>query len=225
MKVSRGKASQSSDITVNEDLDFLSTYQVKGLASPASGEALRKGSKDIANAEIKDAAAIALSKIVNTYLLPTIMTTRGDMVRRGATNPERVAKDTAGKVWIMGADDPDWGDVPTFLTVCHTEVYDGAAPNNTWADLDLSATVGANHALVFLKIAFDSNGKSVAVRTNGDGDNPYEVLDGMGKGCSLTDMTDAIYYTLLAFTDSAGVIEWKAEQNQECTVDVIAYIK
>lgn len=69
MKVSRGRISASSEITIDEDLDFLSTYQVKGLASPASGEALRKGSKDIANAEVADAAAVAYSKLNLTGLI------------------------------------------------------------------------------------------------------------------------------------------------------------
>jgi len=35
------------------DVDFRSTYQVKNLASPASGEALRKGSRDVSMAEVE----------------------------------------------------------------------------------------------------------------------------------------------------------------------------
>lgn len=97
MRVSRGKAAVISDLTIDEDLDFLTLYQAKRLASPASGEALRKGNKDITNAEIADAAAITISKLVNTYLLPTILTTEGDIVVRGASNPTRLAKITTGQ--------------------------------------------------------------------------------------------------------------------------------
>jgi len=44
---------------------MLTLYQVKRLAAPASGEALRKGNKDIQNAEVADAAAVALSKLAS----------------------------------------------------------------------------------------------------------------------------------------------------------------
>lgn len=152
MKVTRGRVATSSEITVDEDLDFLTLYKLLRLSAPASGGALRKGNKDIANAEIADAAAIAytklaltglirnadiksdaaiaytklaltglirnadiksdaaiaLSKIVNTYLLPTILTTRGDLVYRGASYPGRIPKGTAGYVLTMGASDPGW---------------------------------------------------------------------------------------------------------------------
>ena len=37
-----------------------------------------------------------------------LLTTRGDMIRRSATVPERFAKGTAGFVLTMGANDPDW---------------------------------------------------------------------------------------------------------------------
>lgn len=63
MRVSRGIVNTTSGLTVDADLDFLSTYQCKGLAAPASGEALRKGNKDIENAEVADAAAIAYAKL------------------------------------------------------------------------------------------------------------------------------------------------------------------
>lgn len=63
MNVSRGRVAKLSELVVDVDLDFLGTYQVKGLAAPATGEALRKGNKDIANAEVANAAAILRSKL------------------------------------------------------------------------------------------------------------------------------------------------------------------
>lgn len=62
----------------------------------------------IVNAAVKAAAGIVLSKLVNTYLLPTIMTTRGDIVIRNATVPARLAKGNSGDVLTMGANDPAW---------------------------------------------------------------------------------------------------------------------
>ena len=62
MRVSGGEVSLSN-VIVDSDLDMDGTYQVKDLASPASGEALRKGEKDIANAEVSDSAAIVYSKL------------------------------------------------------------------------------------------------------------------------------------------------------------------
>jgi len=46
-----------SQLTVDDDLDFLGLYQVKNLAAPASGEALRKGQSDVIDAEIPAAIA------------------------------------------------------------------------------------------------------------------------------------------------------------------------
>lgn len=174
MRISRGAALPLAGGIMKGDIDFNSLYQCSKLALPAANEALRKGNKDIANAEVSDAAgiaeaklalakgtqalfdkigtdigthagvaaahhtktidaselsagilalarlsgitdtqiaanaSIALSKIVNTYLLPTVMTTRGDIVYRNASNPGRLPKGNAGKVLTMGADDPGW---------------------------------------------------------------------------------------------------------------------
>lgn len=45
---------------------------------------------------------------VDLHILKSLLTTRGDMIRRGASAPERFAKGTAGKLLKMGANDPDW---------------------------------------------------------------------------------------------------------------------
>ena len=63
MRVGYPPVDHTSSLTVDADLDFSGVYQVKALAAPAATEALRKGSKDIANAEISDSAAIAYSKL------------------------------------------------------------------------------------------------------------------------------------------------------------------
>lgn len=124
-----------SQLVIDSDLDFSGDYQVIDLASPATGEALRKGHKDIANAEVADAAAIALSKIVNTYLLPTVMTTRGDMSYRGSSYPLRLPKGTSGYALIMGANDPAW----QALSIVNAQV--NAAAAIAYSKLNLTGTL------------------------------------------------------------------------------------
>lgn len=63
MKITRTPTTLTSKLTVDKDLDFGGDWQVADLASPASGEALRKGNQDIKNAEVADAAEIVYSKL------------------------------------------------------------------------------------------------------------------------------------------------------------------
>ena len=63
MRVGYPPVDHTSSLTVDADLDFNGVYQVKALAAPAATEALRKGSKDITNAEVSDSAALARSKL------------------------------------------------------------------------------------------------------------------------------------------------------------------
>ena len=125
MKIQQPPMSLISEIIIDSDLDMDDTHQVKNLASPALTEALRKGSKDITNSEISDTAAIdytklsltglirnadiktdaaiAVSKLVNTFFPETLMTTRGDLIIRGAANPERLPKITTGELMVASA--------------------------------------------------------------------------------------------------------------------------
>lgn len=48
------------------------------------------------------------------YANGDIMTTRGDLVRRGASNPERFALGGFGKLLLSDATDPDWFDAANF---------------------------------------------------------------------------------------------------------------
>lgn len=68
MRVGRSPTRTLSDLVADSDLDMLSTYQVKNLAQPASGEALRKGSAEILNADIHADAAVAITKLDTTVL-------------------------------------------------------------------------------------------------------------------------------------------------------------
>lgn len=124
---------------------------------------------------------------------------------------------------VMGLNVP----VGAQLTVAETEVFSGTSPN-TWTDLDLSGTIGANAALVLLKFSTTYlGGITVAFRKNGDTDEFYKASPPGGAGASLIYQgATVIHRVIIVATDTAGKIEWKASGEETgCTIDIIAYIK
>jgi len=109
------------------------------------------------------------------------------------------------------------------LTVAETEVHpDGAGPS-AWTDLDLSSAVGANYALVMLRISCtDASGIHAYFRQNGDASEMGKEGAASTGDAILANGTSA--YVILP-TDSGGIIEWKLHAALTCVVDVIAYIK
>lgn len=128
MRVGRG-ALLTSILTVDEDIDFLDTYQVASLAEPAADEALRKGNQDITNAEVDDEAEIAITKLVDTYLPEKLLTARGDLLTRDVDHPKKLAKGTAGHYLKQGANEPEWAAAPTALAAL-TGTYTGDSTVN-----------------------------------------------------------------------------------------------
>lgn len=63
MRIYNPQLLTTKNIVANADLDMLDLWQIKNLAAPATGEALRAGNKDIGNAEVKNAAAITRAKL------------------------------------------------------------------------------------------------------------------------------------------------------------------
>jgi len=152
------------------------------------------------------------------------LTTRGDIIRRGAAADERLAKGVAGTVLTMGANDPAWVANPSPLTVAETEVFNGTAPTS-WTDLDLSAVVGANYAIVLLKVKACGSGEGVAFRKNGDTDEFWHT-SGSGGTLLVSTAAEDVYHGLFVPTDNAGKIEWKAQTAVAGhIIAVIAYIK
>jgi len=64
MRINRSRVAKTSELTIDGDLDFLTTFQAKNLATPAATEATRKGSKDVTMAEISDTIKNAASGLV-----------------------------------------------------------------------------------------------------------------------------------------------------------------
>ena len=110
------------------------------------------------------------------------------------------------------------------LTVSETEVYSGT-PSFAWLDLDLSSIVGANPALVLLKLACTSSNRVFAFRKNGDTDEFYNSSSAANaSGVALIKLSQAgLHLAILVATDANGVIEYKINGN--VTLDIIAYIK
>jgi len=162
----------TSGLTADADIDMLTLYQLKRLAAPASGEALRKGNPDITNTEVDDAAAIAywklaltggitnddiasdaaiaISKLASTPILESLLTTRGDIIYRGASAAARLAKGTAGQYLQQGANDPQWASVSGLATIVR-KTADETVNNSVTLQNDdhLFFPVGANEVWEF----------------------------------------------------------------------------
>ena len=114
----------------------------------------------------------------------SLLTTLGDIIRRGAAAPERLGAGVNGQVLTMVAGQPAWA-APVggaTLVVSETEVFNGTSPT-VWTDLDLSGTIGANVAIVLLKFSSGANAW-IAVRKNGDTDQFYYGFD-PPTGCAM----------------------------------------
>ena len=77
----------------------------------------------------------------------TPTTTRGDIIRRGASADERLAKGTSGHVLTMGADDPAWAAIPAATGTLVSVNRDGqqnessTSTTNTWTDTNVSISL------------------------------------------------------------------------------------
>jgi len=223
MRIGRPAARYLSEIVADADLD-MDGHKLTGLSAPADqNDSLRYGQAEIRNAEIALAAEIILSKLVDTYLLPTVMTTRGDLVYRASEYPVRIVAGDEGKVLTMGANDPHWAAAPSHFAVPDTIVFNGSADTPAaWTDLDLSAVVGSNPALVLLSVIRGVNAcGDLQIRRNGD------TTDLRGDFLAHGNIANADeLYHFLVLTDGAGLIEWNFDSAVLLVVArVKAYIK
>ncbi len=109
--------------------------------------------------------------------------------------------------------------VPTtgFWTADGTKVFDSTVGQaGLYQDLDISAQVGANDALVFLKV-FSTNRLSLDFRVKGETDS-VQVTNlgsninqsaGASAGEIAVDGNDTVLY-LLCTTNSSGILQWRA---------------
>ena len=100
---------------------------------------------------------------------------------------------------------------------------------NTFQDLDLSAKVGSNAALVFLEV--HNNGSDLFVcKPKGYGSATFSKhnpgADTQGFGCCLIDHNTDDYGYVTVATDSSGVIQIGSGSNSETfTIKLVGYVK
>ena len=89
----------------------------------------------------------------------TPTTTRGDIIYRGASADERLAKGTSGQFLKIGANDPEWADVPSGLT--------GGGTNKVF--LEFENEINYNHTIQNNHNALTAGPVTIAATGNGDG--------------------------------------------------------
>lgn len=101
-----------------------------------------------------------------------------------------------------------WAVIVSALVIAETSVFNANSPA-AWTDLDLSAVVGSNKALVTLKIKNNSGDASTSTyqaRPNGDTDSPNFGMTTSNNGL----VSDGAVVFVQVYTDAAGIIEWQA---------------
>ena len=124
-----------------------------------------------------------------------------------------------------GGDDPLTGDVRINILTdgVITNVFTGASPV-VWADLDLSAVVGAATRLVGLRIKNTTGVDYVGFRTKGDTDT-YLYNNNVPMGVQGGWNPQASYMVYIVLTDVSGIVQWNTNVSEAgTTIDVLWYI-
>ena len=126
----------------------------------------------------------------------------------------------------------DGVDVSAIESYVHdgTLVRDGGVnptPNPAaWTELDLSAYVGANRALVVLKALNNEAAAKInfAVRPNGDASNFW--AGSCNDAAHKADILEQTAIIVVCETDAAGIIEWFAEDvGLDLDITLLGYIR
>lgn len=223
MDIGRVKAAKISEITIDDDVDFLTLYQAKRLASPASGEALRKGSAEITMAELAAAiknlaggiAVLDASADVPLAQIPDTLTGK-DAGSVGGDSLATIEGTMDSKIAAAGH---------ATLTLCDTEVFAGDSPATAaWTDLVCTAVVGANKALIFFRVTTATPAR-IAFRMNGETEILANSEGGLAYAVSKLAQTPDVG-TAIGLASAAGVVEWHDSGTSVATViDIIGYIK
>lgn len=105
----------------------------------------------------------------------------------------------------------------------HTQVFDGTSPA-AYTDLDLSSVVGANSALVYLRVKSGSVPTQVEFRRNGETEE-VDAAPAAGHGTDALELTDsAAINHILVETDEDGIVEWKVSNTGSFDIYLDAYI-
>ena len=102
-------------------------------------------------------------------------------------------------------------------------IFNDSSPT-TFTDLDLSSVVGANVALVYLKVLCNSGDDNYyTFRTNGETADVSALDNSLGSYRSKIDHPKIGYF--LVQTDSSGIIEWKGGDVRTTQITIMSYLK
>ena len=101
-------------------------------------------------------------------------------------------------------------------------VFGPAAIGVAFVDLDLSATIGANAAMCYLKVTAASTAVYAAI-TNGDAD--MAINGQIAKGCTQAWIEAGKTAYILVAADSSGIIEHSGNAGVDITVVLVGYWK
>lgn len=170
---------------------------------------------------VLSADATGLGKMADGFLAAST-TGRAKMADAFVTTAKLgTASVTAGKV-AAGAAYRDASGAGVFNT--------SMTAANTFQDLDLSGTVGANSTLVFLEITGDTAAVTFCAKPKGYGSTYTKHLHTSGGydygGCSLHIQTAGDYAYMTVATDSSGIIQiGSSSASATWTIKLVGYIK
>jgi len=123
----------------------------------------------------------------------------------------------------MGINNPPAGAA---LTVGEVVAFGPTTSPADWTDLDLSAIVGANAALVILRVgSTNQTGQIYSFRKNGDTTEYHTTSATQIVHCASVEIVQAVYYEIVVLTDNNGIIEWRANSaTPNTTVTVMGFI-
>ena len=175
---------------VRGDIIYRDATQWQRLAKGTTGQYLVQGADDPAwtTSSAADADIIALAAISGV---------RGDVIVRGASTWERLAKGAEGTVLKMTATDPTWG----------TDNNDGGAGISTWDELGDSAA-DATIALTGYKTIFSSTLNTAGANWTMTNTTADLTADVSFFDFKLTDDGDANGYFMRGYDNAGGDLKW-----------------
>ena len=94
------------------------------------------------------------------------------------------------------------------ITFDNSEVFNGIPASTAYLDLDLSAVVGSNQAVVLLAVYPAINPNEIKFRKNGETDNLGSAASAQGPSVGKPSTSSEMTY-ILVVADSSGIVEWK----------------
>jgi len=123
-------------------------------------------------------------EVESAYTPSNVLTTQGDLIVRGAANPERLAKITTGQYLKATASGYEGGELTSVnftetMSASHTQ-----PTTNSWVDWDLSSIVPAGTVCVIIWcINPDAGVREVGCRKNGTANDKHDDMATSSWSC------------------------------------------